>query len=304
MLKEWNVAALESEPNCGSKKQKLAVIIDGSSFIFRAFYACPPMQSPDGRPIGAVHGFCTMLISQLNKHKFDTICVAMDSGRHTFRLEMYPQYKANRESVPEDLKAQFPLMHEACKAFGISTISQKGFEADDIIATYSHELPNKGYKVRIVGVDKDLLQLMNENVEIYNPIKSKVLTIQDVKEKFGVHPSQMIDFQALVGDKSDNVPGVAGIGPVTAAKLLGFYGSLEKIYQNIGAISSAKIREKLLMYRKDAELSKKLVTLNKEVKILDIFPSIKSNYDHEKAYVFLASLGLHPLINRIHKNKI
>lgn len=284
--------------------RKLAIIVDGSSFIFRAFFACPPMKSPDGRSVGAVHGFCTMLISQLCKHDSDLFCVAMDCGHHTFRLDMYPEYKANRDAVPEDLREQLPLMSDVCKAFGLPTISQRGFEADDVIATYSSELSKKGYKVRIIGVDKDLFQLMNNDIEIYDPIKNKVLTDQDVLDKFGVVPSKMIDFQALVGDKADNVPGVPGIGPITAAKLLNLYGSLENLYEHIHEITSVKIREKLELHKEMAELSKKLVTLSKDVQVFDIFPSIKANYDHTKAHDFLASMGFHSLINRMYKTAL
>lgn len=284
--------------------EKLAVIMDGSSFIFRAFFACPPMKTADGRSVGAVHGFCTMLISQLCKHDSDLFCVAMDSGRHTFRLDMYPQYKANREAIPDDLRAQMPLMNEACGAFGLPTISQPGFEADDVIASYSNELASRGYKVRIVGIDKDLLQLINDNIEIYDPVKSKIVTTEDVKTKYGVIPSQMIDFQALVGDKADNIPGVAGIGPVTAAKLIKNYGSLQGIYENINKVEPEKLKDRLITHREDAELSKELATLSKSVKIFDIFPSIKFNYNHEKAHDFLASLGFGSLINRMYRTSI
>ena len=284
--------------------EKLAVIIDGTSFIFRAFFACPPMKTNEGRSVGAVHGFCTMLISQLCKHDSDVFCVAMDSGRHTFRLDMYPQYKANRAAVPEDLLAQMPLMDEACGAFGLPTISQQGFEADDIIASYSSEMANRGYKVRIIGIDKDLLQLMDDNIEIYDPVKSKIVTTEDVLAKYGVIPSQMIDFQALVGDKTDNIPGVASIGPVTAAKLLKSYGSLSGIYENIDKISPEKLRERLIAHKEEAELSKKLATLSKNVKISDIFSSIKLDYKHEKAYNFLASLGFNSLISRMYRTSL
>lgn len=284
-----------------SEDRKLAVIIDGSSFIFRAFFACPPMKAPDGRSVGAVHGFCTMLISQLNKHHdSELFCVAMDCGHHTFRLDMYPEYKANRDAVPDDLRQQLPLMSEVCGAFGLPTISQKGFEADDVIATYSNELAKKGYKVRIIGVDKDLFQLMDENIEIYNPVTNKVITQKDVEDKFGVTPSQMIDFQALVGDKADNIPGVPGIGPVTAAKLLQCYGSLENLYEHIHEILPFRVREKLEMHKKMAELSKKLVTLSKEVQIFDLFPSVQRNYNQEKADAFLASMGFDSLKKRMH----
>lgn len=281
--------------------QKLAVIMDGSSFIYRAFFACPQMQSPEGRSVGAVHGFCTMLLSQLSKHDSDIFCVAMDCGRHTFRLDMYPEYKATREATPDDLKQQLPLMTEACRAFGLPTLSQPGFEADDIIASYSKSLSERGYKVRIVGIDKDLYQLVSDNVEIFDPVKSKTIGRDEVVGKYGVFPEQMIDFQAIVGDKADNVPGVKGIGPIGAAKLLNTYGTLEAIYENINYVLPLKARERLLTYKADAEISKKLVTLNKNVKIFEIFPSIKFNYDQNTAYNFLASLGFSGLINRMYK---
>lgn len=280
--------------------KKLAVIVDGSSFIFRAFFACPPMRAPDGRSVGAVHGFCTMLLSLLCNHDSDLFYVAMDCGHQTFRLEMYPEYKANREALPDDLRAQLPLMSEVCAAFGLPTISQKGFEADDIIATCSCKLVRNGHRVRIVGIDKDLLQLMEENIEIYDPIKRKVLTTDDVVQKFGVNPAQMRDFQALVGDSADNVPGIHGIGPVTAAKLLKLYGSFDGIYEHIKEIMP-KVREKLIAGREQAELSKKLVTLNKEVEIIDSFASSRPIYDHAKACTFLTSLGFNSLIERMRK---
>lgn len=283
---------------------KLAIIMDGSSFIYRAFFACPPMKSNDGRSVGAVHGFCSMLISQLCKHDSNIFCVAMDSGRHTFRLDMYPQYKANRESIPDDLRQQMPLMTAACGAFGVPTLAQPGYEADDLIASYSYALSNRGYKVRIIGIDKDLLQLLSDKVEVYDPIKSKIITKEDVRKKYGVLPSQMIDFQALVGDSADNIPGVAGVGPVTAAKLLNTHGSLQAIYENVEQISPQKLKEKLINHKEEAELSKKLATLNKDVQIFDIFPSMKFDYNHEKAHKFLASLGFNSLINRMYKTAI
>ena len=145
---------------------------------------------------------------------------------------------------------------------------------------------------------------MNDNIEIYDPVKSKIVTTEDVQAKYGVVPAQMVDFQALVGDKSDNIPGVAGIGPITAAKLIKNYGSLQGIYENIDKIEPEKLKDKLLTYKEDAELSKKLATLSKNVKIFDIFPPIKFNYNHEKAHDFLASLGFGSLINRMYRTSI
>lgn len=284
--------------------EKSAVLVDGSSFIYRAFYASPPIILSDGKNVGAVYGFCSMLISLMNNHRADLFAVALDSGRNTFRSEIYPEYKANRSATPDALKEQFPLLKEACLAFGLPIIEQKGFEADDLIATYSHQLSNNGYKVKIIGIDKDLVQLIDENIIIFDPIKSKSIQSADVVEKYGVLPSQMIYFQALAGDASDNIPGVSGIGPVTASKLINEYKTLDGIYKNIEKVTPNKVREKLKNYKADAELSLKLAILEKNIKICDNFFNININYNHDKAVNFLSTLGFDLLIKRINKTSI
>jgi len=283
------------------ENEKNAVLVDGSSFIYRAFYASPELTY-EGRSVGAVYGFCSILISLMNNHRSDLFAVVLDSGRDTFRSEIYPEYKANRSATPEALRDQFPLIKEACLAFGLPIIKQQGFEADDLIASYSHQLSNNGYKVKIIGIDKDLVQLMSDNITIFDPIKSKTIQFTDVVEKYGVLPSQMVYFQALVGDSSDNIPGVEGIGPVTASKLIKEYQTLDGIYKNIEKISSNKIKEKLKNHKNNAELSLKLATLDRNIKICENFHEINIKYNHDNAVNFLSSLGFDLLIKRINKS--
>lgn len=286
------------------ENEKTAVLVDGSSFIYRAFYASPQRILADGRNVGAVCGFCSMLISLMSNHRADLFAIVLDSGRDTFRSAMYSEYKANRSATPEELKEQFPLLKEACLSLGLPIIEKKGFEADDLIATYSCNLSNDGYKVKIIGIDKDLLQLVNDNITMFDPVKSKSIQCADVVEKYGVPPSQMIYLQALMGDASDNIPGVNGIGPVTASKLIKQYETLDGIYENIENIASKNVKEKLERQKENAQLSLKLVILDKEVKDCCDFSALGINYDHDRAVNFLSALGFDFLIKRINKASV
>ena len=281
------------------RDNRLAVIVDGSSLIYRAFFAYRDMKSPDDKPVGALFGFCSMLISLIRNHECFMFCVAMDSGRKTFRSDIYSEYKAHRPPMPEDLREQIPLLGDACDALGVTTVQKTAFEADDLIATFSQSMSAEQIKTRIVGVDKDLMQLINDKVHMYNPVKSQMIYSNDVVEKFGVLPHQMTSFQAIVGDASDNIPGIKGIGPVNATKLLKEYGSLHGIYENIHSILPIKIREKLTNCRDNAELSLKLATLDKHVE-LDIKHDdlyVKQNYD--VAADFLSTFGFQSLIKKL-----
>lgn len=279
---------------------KLAVLVDGSSFIYRAYYALPQLTS-NGRAIGAIYGFCSMLISLLEKHRSDLFLVALDSGRHTFRSEISSSYKANRQDTPEELVSQFPILREACHAFGIRTAEKKGFEADDILATYADKLSKLDYDVRILSSDKDLMQLVNDRVSLFDPMKSKVIKSAEVVEKYGVTPDKMIPLQALMGDSSDNIAGIPGVGPKTAAKLINEYGTIEEIYRNIDSIKQAKLRSNLLTGREALDTSLKLVTLSKDVEIDEDIENIKINIDMEQAVGFLSKYGLDSLIRRLQK---
>lgn len=242
-------------------------LVDGSAFIFRAYHALPPLTNPEGVVVNAVYGFCNMMVKLLNDMHAPYIAVIFDAARLNFRNEIYADYKANRDATPEDLIPQFPLIREATKAFGIECLELEGFEADDLIATYARLATEQGRKVTIVSSDKDLMQLVTDNVVMFDPMKDKVMGIDDVVEKFGVKPDRVIDVQALAGDSIDNVPGVPGIGVKTAAELINIYGDLETLLERAGEIKQPKRREKLIDHAEDARISKKLVSLDTHVDV-------------------------------------
>ncbi|MDR3187424.1 MAG: hypothetical protein LBT63_03295 [Holosporaceae bacterium] len=277
---------------------KLAALVDGSGFMYRAYYGLPPLTNSRGQPVGAVYGFCSMLIPLLDRHRSDLFCVAMDSGRQTFRSEIYAEYKANRSETPADLKLQFPLMKDACVAFGVPIAVKPGFEADDLIATYAKKLSTRGCEVRIIASDKDLTQLVDEKISMFDPMKSKIIGIEDVKAKYGVFPPQMAALQALTGDSTDNIPGIQGVGPKTASKLLNEFKTLEGIYQNIDKIQQQKIRENLINQKENLEVSLKLTTLNDNVDIDENFDDLVISQDSERIINFLRTHNFDSLIGR------
>lgn len=247
-------------------------LIDGSGFIFRAFHALPPLTRPsDGLPVGAVHGFCQMLWKLIGDSKLADkpthIAVVFDAGRETFRNAIYPQYKAQRPPAPEELIPQFPLIRDAVCAFNIACIEQDGFEADDIIATYARDVVAAGGDATIVSSDKDLMQLIEPGITMFDGMKNKRLGPDEVFEKFGVAPNKVIDVQALAGDSVDNVPGVPGIGIKTAAELIGIYGDLDTLLARAGEIKQPKRREKLIEFADQARVSRELVTLKTDVPV-------------------------------------
>ena len=219
------------------KKTDHFYLIDGSGYIFRAYYALPPLtRKSDGLPVGAVSGFCNMLFklvedsrSDENLEKPTHFAVIFDSARKNFRNEIYSDYKSNRADAPDDLVPQFEYIRKSVKAFNLPSVELINYEADDLIATYTEQILKKGAKVTIVSSDKDLMQLYKKDVRIYDPMKNKFITSKDVVEKFGVDPKKVVDVQSLAGDSSDNVPGVPGIGIKTAAELINKYGTLEKL---------------------------------------------------------------------------
>ncbi|GHS94497.1 hypothetical protein AGMMS49949_08370 [Alphaproteobacteria bacterium] len=245
---------------------KMLYLIDVSGFIFRAFYALPPLVRPDGTPVGAVLGFCTMLLKLrdqiLERSGGEALwCGAFDVSRTNFRQSLDPSYKANRKDVPPELIPQFALIREACEAFGCPVKEAPGFEADDVIASYVKKVrKNKGNCV-VVSSDKDLMQLHGEGVEIFDPMKAKWIQPTDILEKFGVEAKDVVDVQALAGDPSDGVVGVPGIGVKTAAELIRQFGSLEVLLANAHTLSQTRRRALLKDYAESALLAKKLVTL-------------------------------------------
>jgi DNA polymerase-1 len=242
-------------------------LVDGSGFIFRAFHALPMMSRPDGVPVNAVYGFTNMLIKLLQESDADHLAVIFDAGRTTFRTEIYPQYKAQRPDLPEELVPQFPLIRDAVRAFNLPCVELAGFEADDLIATYARQAVAKGARVTIVSSDKDMMQLVGDGIEMFDPLKNRVIGPDQVHEKFGVGPDRVIDVQALAGDPTDNVPGVPGIGIKTAAQLIEEYGDLETLLAHAGGIRQPKRRESLLANADAARLSLRLVRLRDDVPV-------------------------------------
>ncbi|BCI67624.1 DNA polymerase I [Acetobacter aceti] len=241
------------------------ILVDGSGFIFRAFHALPPMSNPEGIPVNAVYGFCNMLTRLMREHVGTHLAVIFDAGRVTFRNEIYAQYKAHRPDVPEDLIPQFGLIREATAAFGVPGIELEGFEADDLIASYARFIEQTGGHCTIVSSDKDLMQLIGPQVEMMDPIKQKPIRADEVEVKFGVGPDRVIDVQALMGDPTDNVPGVPGIGPKTASALVNEFGDLEAVLAAAPDMKKSKRRDSLIEHADAARISLKLVTLKNDV---------------------------------------
>ena len=288
------------------KKTDHFYLIDGSGYIFRAYYALPPLtRKSDGLPVGAVSGFCNMLFKLLedaksadNKEKPTHFAVIFDSARKNFRNEISSDYKANRSDAPDDLIPQFDYIRKSVLAFNLPSIEQVNYEADDLIATYVDEINKFGAKATIVSSDKDLLQLYGKNTRIFDPMKNKFLGIEDIKLKFGVKPEKIIDVQSLAGDPSDNVPGVPGIGVKTAAELINTFGTLEELLKNAHIIKQNKRRETLLENKDKAIISKKLVTLKKNVPVIDKLEDfILKNIDKSKLYSFLREMEFNRLLS-------
>lgn len=241
--------------------KKSCYLIDVSSLFFRAFYAIRPLTSPSGVPVNAVYGFYAMIFKLLKEEKPDFAVFCYDRKEPSFRKEMYEDYKANRTEMPEDLAVQIPYIKKFADLFGIPSLEIPRFEADDIIGTMACLAAKNDCEVYIVSGDKDFAQLVSEQVFLFDTMKNVKINAALAKEKWGVYPHQMIDYLALVGDSSDNVPGVAGIGPKGAVKLIEQFGTLEKIYENIDLVSSESIKNKLLVSKDNAFLSQKLVTI-------------------------------------------
>ncbi len=291
-----------TETSTLSAKPQHVYLIDGSSFIFRAYFANMrnPMHRPDGTPVGAVYGFCSMLMKLLSDTDADHIAVVFDTARKTFRNDVYPEYKAHRPPPPDDLIPQFDLVRQAVEAFNVSRVEMAGYEADDLIATYAKQASAMGAQVTIVSIDKDLMQLVDDNISMLDTMKNKVIKHDEVVEKFGVGPEHVIDVQALAGDSSDNVPGVEGIGPKTAAQLINEYGDLETLLERAGEIKQNKRRERLIEQADLARVSKELVTLRQDVPIDVTLESFaKKPLDAQKLVDFFEEQAFSSLITRI-----
>ena len=281
-------------------------LIDGSGYIFRAYYALPPLtRKSDGLPTGAVNGFCNMLFKLLEDSKSDQnlqkpthFAVIFDSARKTFRNDIYKDYKANRSEAPDDLAPQFEYIRKSVLAFSLPSVELINYEADDLIATYVDQILSAGAKVTIVSSDKDLMQLFKKNVRIFDPMKNKFINDEDIKNKFGVDSNKVIDVQSLAGDSSDNVPGVPGIGVKTAAELINKYGTLEKLLESAHEIKQNKRRETLIENKDKAIISKKLVSLKLDAPVDKELKDFKlKDIDKDKLYKFLREMEFNRLLS-------
>jgi DNA polymerase I len=280
-------------------------LVDGSSYIFRAYHALPPLtRKSDGLQLNAVYGFCNMLWKLLRDMKPEErpthLAVVLDKSEHTFRNELYPAYKAHRPDAPADLIPQFRLIRDAVRAFDLPCLEQAGFEADDLIATYVREACELGATSTIVSSDKDLMQLVNDRVVMLDQMKDRRIGPAEVMEKFGVPPDKVIEVQALIGDSTDNVPGVPGIGVKTAAQLIGEYGDLETLLARAGEIKQQKRRETLIENADKARLSKTLVTLDTHVPLdVPLADLAVHDPDARRLIAFLKAMEFNSLTRRV-----
>lgn len=292
-------------PSAKLNKDSHLYLIDASAYIFRAFHALPPLtRASDGLPIGAVSGFCNMLWKLLEDLKGDDrpthfACV-FDKSSYTFRNDMYPEYKANRGETPEDLVPQFPLVRRAAIAFHTHALEMEGYEADDLIATYSKQAEAKGARVTIVSSDKDLMQLVSEKVEMLDTMKNRTMGIDAVHEKFGVGPDKVIDVQSLAGDSVDNIPGAPGIGVKTAALLINEYGDVDTLLARADEIKQPKRRQTLIDHADQVRISRDLVTLNCDVPVeVAVEELAVSDPDPETLITFLEEMEFRTITRRV-----
>jgi len=283
-------------------------LVDGSSYIFRAYHRLPPLTDPQGTPVGAVYGYTTMLwklAADLDEAEGPThLAVILDASGESFRNDIYEHYKANRPAPPEDLVPQFPLIRDATRAFSLPCIEVPGLEADDLIATYARRAQGMGWNVTIVSSDKDLMQLVGEvdgaRIDMLDTMKSQRIYLEEVEEKFGVPPELVSDVLALMGDSVDNVPGIFGIGPKTASKLIAEHGSLTAALDAAPAMKPSKLRDRLIEGRGDAELSKVLVTLKEDCDLPQPIAEMKLGpVPPEPLAAFLAKHGFTSLLKRL-----
>jgi len=280
-------------------------LVDGSGYIFRAYHALPPLtRKSDGLQLGAVYGFCNMLWKLLREMKPEErpthLAVVFDKSEKTFRNELYADYKAHRPDVPEDLVPQFGLIREAVHAFDIACLEQAGYEADDLIATYAREASEAGATSTVVSSDKDLMQLVDAQVVMYDTMKDRRIGIAEVVEKFGVGPDKVVEVQSLIGDSTDNVPGVPGIGVKTAAQLISEYGDLETLLARAGEIKQEKRRQSLIQFADQARISRRLVTLDRHVPLeVPIADLAVHNPDHRRLIGFVKAMEFTSLTRRV-----
>ncbi len=283
--------------------KKRLVLVDGSSYLYRAFYALPPLKSPKGEPTGAIYGFLRMISSLMGDLSPEYIAVVFDLPGKTFRHEKYQEYKANRKETPDDLKVQIPKIKELIRLWGIKIIEVPGYEADDIIATLARKGKEKGFEVIIVTPDKDMMQLVEENIKILNPVSGEIFDVEKVKKKYGVYPEKFVEYLAMIGDTVDNIIGVRGVGPKTASKLLNQYGSIENILKNIDQLKP-KLQEAFKEAQERLQKNVFLVKLKSDIPLeIDVEDLKKEKADLQKLKEAFEELGFKSLIKEISKPK-
>ncbi len=278
--------------------KKALYLIDGNSYAYRSFYAIKDLKTKEGLPTNAVYGFTVSLTKILRMKKPDYIGVVFDLPEPTFRHKEFASYKANRPKMPDDLIIQFPILKEVIRAFNIPIFELGGYEADDILATLAKEGEKKGLDVFVMSPDKDLLQIVTDNIRVVRPIKGDTIFNRNkVREKYGVEPEKLVDIAALGGDSSDNVPGVPGIGEKTAMKLIKQFGDLKGVLKNIDKIPNERIRKNLEQYSHQAELSRRLVCLDMNVPVRICWEDCAVvDFDKKQVNRLFAELGFNKLI--------
>ena len=280
------------------------ILVDGSGYIFRAYYALPPMNNSKGIPTNAVYGFCNMMLRLIEEHPHDKILIILDAGKNTFRNTLYSEYKANRSEAPEDLIPQFGIIREAIQAFGLDVIEKKDFEADDIIASYVKYGENNKIPTTVYSSDKDLFQLLSNNTRIMDPMKNVEIDEARVFEKFGVGPDKITDVQALIGDSVDNIPGVPGIGPKTAAKLINEFGSFEELLAKKDQITNVRIKNLIHDHEESAKISYQLVILKNDLELPIPIDQLKEFDDSAELNEFFKKYEFKSLIRTsLHETK-
>src|SRR3989338_7152489 len=290
---------------------KRLVVIDGNAILHRAYHALPPLTAPDGTVVNAVYGFAYMLLRVIHDLKPEYLMVAFDHAKPTFRKKLFKEYQSQRPEMDKNLVSQIDLVKRMVDLMGISVYGLDGYEADDVIGTITQQAEKSKEKNNletvIVTGDRDILQLANEKVKVYMPVKglseSKLYGMAEVEDKFGVKPSQMVDYKGLVGDPSDNYPGVAGIGPKTAVDLIKKFATVEAIYQNLDKIEG-KLKEKLLAGKENAFLSKQLATIVCDAPVeIDIAGAKLTNLDRPAVIRFFEEMEFRSLIPRLSSKK-
>lgn len=274
-------------------------LIDGGTYIYRAYHALPPLTNSNGLPTNAVLGFINILLRVIREVKPSYLAVAFDPNGPTFRNDMYKEYKANHPSKPEDMLSQIPYIKDVVKGYNITILEESGFEADDLIASAARRLSKDGHEVVVVTGDKDLLQLVDEKTSLWDPMYNRRFDPAAVKVKYGVEVTELLDYFSMVGDKADNIPGVPGIGPKTAEKLINTYGSLDNLYDKLAEIDNKNLAEKLKNHSEMAFLSRDLIRLKEDLAIpIGLADYLLTKPDNDRLREIYTLLGFTKLLRK------